>query len=157
MYQTGLLSVRDAKAMLPGISSSLLGLFQSQRHPACLEVLADCVEYFGRDADVSNLFSHMLYVVCSAAEPVMQVWVHVKLLTVRESMLPCPLFFSLCLGDSERFCIPPLWVVATLSLGSSLRAIPVDMIRIDNSIAADSGISSRKNHCRGRHQVAVKA
>lgn len=75
VYQTGLLSVRDAKAMLPGISSSLLGLFQSQRHPACLDVLADCVEYYARDADVNNLFSHVLYVVCSAAEPVMQVCV----------------------------------------------------------------------------------
>lgn len=73
VYQTGLLSVWDAKSMLPGISSSLLSLFQSQQHPACLDVLADCVEYYARDPDVHNLFSHVLFVACSAAEPIMQV------------------------------------------------------------------------------------
>ena len=80
VYQTGLLSVWDAKSMLPGISSSLLSLFQSQQHPACLDVLADCVEYYARDPDVHNLFSHVLFVACSAAEPIMQVcWLALQL------------------------------------------------------------------------------
>lgn len=73
VYQTALLSVQDAKSMLPGITSSLLSLFQSQHHPACLDVLADCVEYHARDADLTGIFSHILDAVCTAAKHLMQV------------------------------------------------------------------------------------
>ena len=74
VYQGSLTCIRDsAEPLLSTFVNHCVTLFQTHQHPACLDILATCIELFGPQPTAANMLTHALYVSCSASEPVFSV------------------------------------------------------------------------------------
>ncbi|DBA84873.1 TPA: hypothetical protein ACH3X1_005892 [Trebouxia sp. C0004] len=71
VYQARLTCIRDsAEPLLSTFVTPCVTLFQIHQHPACLDILATCIELFGPQSTAANMLTHALFVSCSASEPI---------------------------------------------------------------------------------------
>ena len=74
VYQGSLACIRaSAEPLLVTFVTPCVTLFQTHQHPACLDILATCIELFGPQPTAANMLTHALYVSCSASEPIFSV------------------------------------------------------------------------------------
>ncbi len=74
VYQGSLTCIRaSAEPLLSTFVTPCVTLFQTHQHPACLDILATCIELFGPQPTATNMLTHALYVACSASEPIFSV------------------------------------------------------------------------------------
>jgi len=74
VYQGSLTCIRDsAEPLLSTFVTPCVTLFQTHQHPACLDILATCIELFGPQPTAANMLTHALYVSCSASELIFSV------------------------------------------------------------------------------------